>query len=141
MHKMSIPRYLFFALVAASMGCHSPTNPSDAVTVTVQPQGRLAGTVTIGPNCPGPTDTAPCPTPPAAYALRKILVYNEAKSELLHTVDINAQGAFQIDLAPGRYTIDLHGAGIDKTADLPKTVEIQANVTTTLTVNVDTGIR
>lgn len=48
MHKMSIPRYLFFALATAVMGCHSPTDPSDAVIV--QPRGHLAGMVTIGPN-------------------------------------------------------------------------------------------
>jgi hypothetical protein len=139
MHRMSIPRYLFFALATVSIGCHSPTNPSDAITV--QPNGHLSGMVTIGPNCPGPTTTAPCPAPPAAYALRKIVVYDEAKTELLHTVDIDSKGAFLVDLIPGRYTIDLRGAGIDKTSDLPKTVEIQANVTTTLNVDIDTGIR
>jgi len=141
MHKMSFRRYLLLVLAAALIGCTSPTNPSDAAAVTVPPPGRLAGMVTIGPNCPGPTTTNPCTTPPEAYALRKILVYNEAKSELLHTVDINSQGAFAVDLAAGRYTVDLRGNGIDSTADLPKTVEVQANAVTTITVNVDTGMR
>ncbi len=50
--------------------------------------------MTIGPNCPGPTTTHPCPTQPDAYKLRKILVYNEAKTTLLHTVDIDSQGVF-----------------------------------------------
>jgi hypothetical protein len=139
MHKMPPRRYLLLALLAALIGCHSPTSPNDVVTD--QPRGRLSGTVTIGPNCPGPTTTTPCPTPPDAYKLRKILVYNEAKTSLLFTVDIDSQGAFLIDLLPGRYTVDLHRSGVDTTADLPKTVEIHANAVTTLSVNVDTGIR
>lgn len=125
-------------LVLLSAGCHSPTSPENGVPAQ---HGRLAGIVTIGPNCPGPqTDTA-CPTQPSAYAARKILVYNEAKSNLLFTVDIDSQGAYLIDLAPGRYTIDLKPTGIDKTSDLPKLVEIHANTVTSLNVNIDTGIR
>ena len=106
-----------------------------------QAHGRLAGTITIGPNCPGPVTTAPCPTPPDAYKARKILVYNEAKSSLLHTVDIDSQGEYLIDLPPAKYTIDLKGSAADRTGDLPKTVEIHANSVTRLDVNIDTGLR
>jgi hypothetical protein len=102
--------------------------------------GRLSGIVTIGPNCPGPSAN-PCPTQPSAYTARKILVYNEPKSNLLFTVDIDSQGAYFIDLAPSRYTIDLKPSGIDKTSDLPKLVEIHANTVTALNVSIDTGIR
>jgi hypothetical protein len=97
--------------------------------------------VTIGPNCPGPETDKPCPTPPSAYAARKILVYNEAKSALLFTVDIDSQGLYVIDLAPGKYTVDLKPNGIDRTADLPKVVEIKANTVTRVDVSIDTGIR
>jgi len=130
---------LSFAILIAAAGCNSPTSPNDASTV--QPHGRLSGIVTIGPNCPGPTTTAPCPTPPDAYKLRKILVYNEAKTSLLHTVDIDSQGAYFIDLPPATYTIDLQGSGVDRTSDLPKTVDIHANGVTMLNVNIDTGLR
>src|SRR5438034_2819733 len=116
---------LAFLLLLTTTACHSPTNPTDELVQL--PHGRLAGTVTIGPNCPGPTTTTPCPTPPDAYKQRKILVYNEAKTVLLHTVDIDSQGLYLIDLVPARYTVDLRGVGIDKTSDLPKTVEIRAN--------------
>ncbi len=136
MHEMKNRRYLFIALLAAAAACHSPTSPNDELVQL--PQGHLSGLVTIGPNCPG---AAECPTSPAAYSARKILVYNEAKSELLHTVDIGSQGAYTIDLAPGKYTVDLKPAGVDKTRDLPKTVDIQSNAVTTLNVNIDTGLR
>ena len=132
-------RLPFFLLLIAAAACHSPTSPNDELVQL--PHGRLAGTVMIGPNCPGPTTTAPCPASPDAYKARKILVYNEAKTELLHTVDIDSQGAYFIDLAPAKYTVDLRGAGIDRTGDLPQTVDIHANAVVTLNVNIDTGLR
>jgi hypothetical protein len=125
-------------LIAA---CHSPTSPSDGQAGVER--GRLSGVVTIGPNCPGPQQNGtPCPTPPSAYAARKILVYNEAKTNLLFTVDIDSQGLYVIDLAaPAKYTIDLKPNGIDHTSDLPKVVDIHANTVTRVDVNIDTGIR
>jgi hypothetical protein len=132
-------RIAFLLLLFAAAACHSPTSPNDQLVE--QPHGRLAGTVTVGPNCPGPTTTAPCNTPPEAYRDRKILVYNEAKTSLLFTVDIDSQGAYFIDLLPATYTVDLKGVGIDHTGDLPKTVAIHANSVTTLNVSIDTGIR
>ena len=135
-------RGLYSIAAALSMllnsGCHSPTSPDNGVPAQ---HGRLSGIVTIGPNCPGPETANPCPTQPSAYAARKILVYTETKSNLLFTVDIDSQGAYFIDLAPGKYTIDLKPSGIDKTSDLPKLVEIHANTVTSLNVSIDTGIR
>lgn len=118
--------------------CASPTSPEDPSS---QPHGRLSGLVKIGPNCPVEQVGNPCPTPPAAFQLRKILVYNAGKSKVLYVVDIDSQGLYLIDLAPASYVIDLRGAGIDRTADLPKTVEIRANTVTRLDVSIDTGIR
>ena len=119
--------------LAIACGGHSPTEPIDA-----QARGRLAGVVTIGPNCPGPEQ---CPTPPSAYALRKILVYDAKRTQLIETVDIDNQGLYAADLVPATYVIDLKGVGLDRTGDLPKTVDIHAHVTTTLNVNIDTGLR
>jgi hypothetical protein len=128
------------AIALLVIACHSPTSPTESVTVTEH--GRLSGIVTIGPNCPGPETTSnPCPTPALAYAARKILVYNEAKTTLLFTVDIDSQGAYLVDLAPAKYTVDLKPNGIDKTADLPTVVDIKANTVTQVNVNIDTGLR
>jgi hypothetical protein len=127
---------VLIGLLAACHGSSSPTDPS-----ALEAHGRLSGTVTIGPNCPGPTTTASCPTPPFAYEQRKIVVYDEAKAKLLHTVDIDTQGLYTILLLPGTYTIDLKGVGADKTSDLPTKVTIRANAATVVNVNVDTGLR
>ncbi|HVR41211.1 MAG TPA: hypothetical protein VMU84_19110 [Thermoanaerobaculia bacterium] len=124
--------------IALLIGCKdSPTEP----TQDNRPRGRLAGVVTIGPNCPGPTTTTPCPTPPSAYAARKVRVYNETKSSLLFTVDIDSSGLYVIDLLPGKYTIDLQPFGIDHSAEVPAVVEIVARTVTTLDINIDTGLR
>jgi hypothetical protein len=136
------PRALFLALLFAlplAGGCNgsSPTSPTES-----QPHGRLAGTVTIGPNCPGPqTTTAACPTPPSAYLARQILVYNAAKTTLLHTVDIDTTGLYTISLVPADYVIDLKTSSAADRSNLPQNISIRANVTTTVDVAIDTGIR
>jgi hypothetical protein len=97
--------------------------------------------VKIGPICPVERADNPCPTPPSAYAARKILVMDEQGTKELFSVDIDAQGLYVIDLVPARYLINLKRAGIDRTSDLPKVVEIHANSVTTLNVTIDTGLR
>jgi hypothetical protein len=134
------------ALLAVVIACHSPTSPTDGKSVggsASTEHGRLSGVVTIGPNCPGPErEGNPCPTQPSAYAARKIQVWNEAKTNLLFTVDIDSQGLYLIDLAaPAKYTIDLKPNGIDSTSDLPKVVDIHANTVTKVDVKIDTGLR
>ena len=71
----------------------------------------------------------------------ELLVMDEQGTRELFTVDINAQGLYVIDLVPARYLINLKRTGIDRTSDLPKVVEIQANSVTTLNVSIDTGLR
>ena len=132
------------ALLAVVIACHSPTSPADGkLAGSSAEHGRLSGVITIGPNCPGPQrEGNPCPTQPSAYAARKIQVWNEAKTNLLFTVDIDSQGSYLIDLAaPAKYTVDLKPNGADRTSDLPKVVDIHANTVTRVDVNIDTGLR
>jgi hypothetical protein len=135
---MRIARYIIALAAVLQIGCNSPTAPT---VTTTKVYGRLSGLVKIGPICPVEQVNNPCPTPPSAYAARKILVMDEQGTRELFTVDINAQGLYVIDLVPARYLINLKRTGIDRTSDLPKVVEIQANSVTTLNVNIDTGLR
>ena len=124
-------------LVLLSCGGNSaPTDPLSSVRI-----GKLVGLVTIGPNCPGPTTTNPCTTPPSAYAARKVQVWDAARTRLLFTVDLDNGGFYSIDLAPNTYTVDLKPNGIDKSADVPKQVIVNGNETTRLDISIDTGIR
>jgi hypothetical protein len=120
------------------LACHSPTAPTESATKVY---GRLAGIVKIGPNCPVEQPGNPCPTPPSAYTLRKVLVYDEQRTRLLDTVDIDTQGLYFIDLVPARYLVDIKGAGLDRSTDVPKVVEIHASSVTTLNISIDTGLR
>jgi hypothetical protein len=97
--------------------------------------------VTIGPNCPVEQPNQPCPTPPSAYTLRKVLVYAPNRSTLLFTVDIDSQGLYSIDLIPADYVIDLKPTGMDRSPDVPTNVTIHANVVTRLDIRIDTGLR
>ena len=128
------PASLLLALFL--FACSDPTEPD---IEDLRPRGRLSGLMTIGPNCPPAQGV--CPTQPSAYSLRKVLVYNEAKTTLLFTVDVDSRGLYFIDLLAGRYTIDLRGQPDDRTGDLPKTITISPNSVTLVNVSVDTGIR
>jgi hypothetical protein len=114
----------------------SPTDPLADVRT-----GKLIGLVTIGPNCPGPTTTNPCPTPPSAYEARKVQVWNADHTKLLDTVDLDNGGFYSINLAPATYTVDLKPNGIDRSPDVPQKVVIKANETTRVDIGIDTGIR
>ncbi len=124
-----------FALIAACN--HSPTAPDEASL----PHGRLSGLVTIGPNCPVESATQPCPTPPDAYAARKVLVFSKGRASLLFTVDIDSRGFYWIDLAPADYVVDIRGVGIDRSSDVPANVSIKANNITQFDIRIDTGLR
>jgi len=127
---------LALALLGGCGGGGSPTEPPSPVT-----HGTLSGIVTIGPNCPVEQIGNPCPTPPDAFAQRKVLVYNATGAQLLFTVDINSQGFYAIDLEPGKYLVDLKRIGVDKVAGVPRSIDIQANATTRVDISIDTGIR
>lgn len=104
--------------------------------------GTLEGSVTIGPltpvQTPGPT---PPPTPCSVYQARKVMVYDESGKDLVKQVDIDCIGHYRVDLKPGTYTIDINHAGIDRSSQVPTTIEIKAGQTVNLDIDIDTGIR
>lgn len=131
-------RRLIPLLLVAALACQGSSSPSDPSS---QPHGSLAGTVKIGPFCPVEQEGNPCPTPPSAYSTRKVLIYDEGRTRVLFTVDIDSQGLYAIDLIPGRYVVDLRKNGLDHSADVPKVVDIHANTVTSVDISIDTGIR
>jgi hypothetical protein len=134
-----VKRAAILALAAVLLACNGKNSPTDPSTEG--PRGTLSGTVTIGPNCPVETTAGPCPPPPGAYTLRKVLVESADASKLLFTVDIDEHGFFRIDLVPGTYTIDLKKSGADRSGDVPAKVTITQRVATVLNINIDTGLR
>jgi hypothetical protein len=119
--------------------CHGdgPTSPDPAS----QPHGTLSGAVTLGPNCPAETPANPCPPAPGAFALRKVLVYDLARTRVVVTVDIDSHGFYIVSLVPGQYTVDLQKSGADTSRDVPATVTILKDLVTSHNISIDTGIR
>gem|GEM_PF-395926 len=139
-HPIMSKQLVLAVIAAVAFGCHSPTAPESSQLVDVS-HGRLAGIVTIGPNCPVQHVEQPCPTPPSAYGMRKVLLFDEARTKQLYTIDIDSHGAYLIDLVPGRYAVDLQRSGVDRSAQVPTVVTITANGITQLDIDIDTGIR
>ena len=125
------------ALLFLAIRCSSPTEVvDDQVTA-----GKLEGKVSIGPICPVEREGEPCPPPPEAFAARKILVFDARRSRLLETVSIDAQGFYRVSIKPAQYVVDINRIGIDSSKNVPRTVSITSGGTTTLDIDIDTGIR
>jgi len=101
--------------------------------------GTLAGKITIGPICP----VEPCNLTQEqidqAYSSRAIIVYAYDQSTIVFQSPIPPGGDYQIQLPPGTYFVTIRPGGI---GDYPlQQVSISPNQTTTLNMDVDTGIR
>lgn len=105
-------------------------------------KGFLEGKVTIGPLCPVeryPPDPRCQPTE-ETYKAWPIAVYTPDKNTKVAQVEPLVNGTYKIELPAGEYTVDLekqHMFG----KNLPATVIINKGETTTLDINIDTGIR
>jgi len=103
------------------------------------PPGFLAGQVTIGPFCPVERPGVPCPVPPDAYSLRQVVVYQTDGKTLVAQKNLETDGRYSVQLAPGDYLVTISPAGIGQ---LPfKNAAIKSNQITKLDFDIDTGIR
>jgi len=127
-------RRLVLCLVAIMLflsGC-SGTAPATAV---------LQGKVIIGPLTPVERPGVTPTVPPEVYAARKVMVYDTDGKNLVRQVDIDSTGHYRVQLEPGTYSVDINHAGIDRSRDVPKKVEIKPGEIVQLDIDIDTGIR
>ncbi len=111
------------------------------LTRTPQAPGVLEGTVTIGPISPVETPGVQPPVPCTVYEARKVIVSDARGTKLIQQVDIDCQGHYRAEFAPGTYTIDINHAGIDRSPDVPAKIMVESGETVTLDIDIDTGIR
>jgi hypothetical protein len=103
--------------------------------------GTLQGHVNIGPLQPVVRVDEPTPVvPPEAYAARQIVIYATDGQTKIVQVQIGPDGNYKVALPPGPYVVDLTRSGMDR-SNLPTKIQIAAGQTTTLDVEIDTGIR
>ena len=104
--------------------------------------GILEGQVNIGPLQPAMQVGEEVPTPaPEVYAAREIVVYKKNGVTEFTRLEIGPTGWYQGELPLGSYVIDINRIGIDSAENLPIKIEIRADVSTRLDIEIDTGIR
>lgn len=109
---------------------------------TTQPQGIIEGRVTIGPlSGPVPPGREPDVDMAAVYAARTIVASTgDGSNEVARSKIVD--GRYRLQLPPGTYVVRLLSQSeMDRATDLPKTVTVTSGATTTLDIDVDTGIR
>ncbi len=121
---------LLIAVVVLIAGCSQP-----------QQKGTFYGKVIIGPLCP----VEPCNVPPEqvaqAYFARRLLVYDDVKTGVVQEIKLGNDGSYSAKLNPGTYVVDINRLGIDRSAEVPKEITIEAGKSVELNVDIDTGIR
>lgn len=104
----------------------------------IQPKGTLVGKISIGPLCP----VEPCPASvPNPYTSRMI-VLKPAEGGQEISVKMNANGEFTAQVAAGNYQLTITNCDyLGCSRVLPKKIAIEANRTTAVYIDIDTGIR
>jgi hypothetical protein len=111
---------------------------------TIEENGILKGTVSIGPICPVETDPIDPGCLPTAETFKAypVYVWTPNMKKRVAQLDPELDGSFSMDLAPGDYVIDL---GNEQNAlggsNLPQKVDIEPSGTVLISIEIDTGIR
>jgi hypothetical protein len=101
--------------------------------------GTIEGMVTIGPWTPVEPIGGSSP-PPEVYTSREIIL----EGTLLPRIEIpmNGTGFFTAEVRTGTYSLDMSNCTfLGCSRVLPMTVTVKQGETTTLQINIDTGIR
>ncbi len=104
-------------------------------------KGVLEGKVSIGPLCPverNPPDPRCQPTAETYQAWPIAVLHDTVK---VATIVAGKDGTFHVELSPGTYVVDHEKQQHFGKGTLPTTVTIKSGETTTLDINIDTGIR
>jgi len=102
-------------------------------------KGVLEGKVTVGPLCPVEPCSVSADQIAKAYTSRNITVFAQDKATIVYQMPLNPDGSFMVELDAGTYYVTVRPGGI---GDFPlQKAVVSANQTTSLNLDVDTGIR
>jgi hypothetical protein len=108
-------------------------------------EGILKGKISIGPICP--VETVPprpeCLPTIETYKAWQTAVWNTSKTKKIQLIHPALDGNFEVILPAGKYLIDFEDTKTNRIggSNLPLTFTIRSDETTTLDINIDTGIR
>ena len=137
--QASIIAVFVIAAIFLLSGCIKQQNNTN------EEKGILSGTVSIGPLCPVeriPPDPGCQPTL-ETYKAWPIAVWTADKKTKITQIAVAADGTFRVELSPESYIVDIdkqQPAVIGK-QNLPTAVTIKSGETTTINIDIDTGIR
>ncbi len=116
------------------------TYTAQSINVTAAGNGTVTGTVTIGPFCPVESATGACGNfNSSVYTSRRVLL--ESLGGATYSLGINATGGFSGSVPAGRYSVSLSNCVYLGCAySLPQAAVVYPEETTTLEINIDTGI-
>jgi hypothetical protein len=117
------------AAVALALGACGAAGSGDG-------SSGIRGRALAGPQCPVEIEGSPCPDRP----FEGTIVARSVKTEDEFTIETDADGRFELALAPGAYEVSIESESQPPFAK-PQTVQVEAGSFTTITVAVDTGIR
>ena len=104
-------------------------------------QGTISGKVTIGPLCP----VEPCPDPvPDVYSSRKLILQPLLQPGTANPIyiQLDPDGSFEATVNAGIYAVNLTDCTfLGCNHVLPRIVTVRPNETTTVNIDIDTGIR
>ena len=96
----------------------------------------IRGQALAGPQCPVEMADSPCPDLP----WEGTVVATDTSSGDAFTAITDADGRFELSLAPGTYEVTIEAASTPPTAE-PQTVTVEDGTFTEIELFVDTGIR
>ncbi|HUF89211.1 MAG TPA: hypothetical protein VMR66_04450 [Gemmatimonadota bacterium] len=123
---------------AAALACNGSSLEADG------PTGTLAGQISVGPFCPVEVEGQECPPPPGTYESIRVLVYAQLGNgdRLVADTRPDGTGRFELLLPSGSYRVAIeHSIGIPGGPDPVQEAHVQAGATTSLSFDIDTGIR
>ena len=99
-------------------------------------EGLFVGSVSIGPLCP----VEPCTDPPYVYTSRALTLSREGDEPI--RVPLEPDGSFEAVVPTGSYTVEVTDCDfLGCSFALPLSTETRNGETTSLNVDIDTGIR
>lgn len=126
--------FVFLAGILVVSGCGNDS---------VMENGFLEGTVSIGPLCPVETDPPEPGCLPTAetYKAYPVYVCTPDGSKKIALISPQLDGSFKTELAPGKYLVILDKEHRIGSSNLHQEVTINSLETTTISIEIDTGIR
>jgi len=122
----------------AALACNGSSLEADG------PTGTLAGQISVGPFCPVEVEGQQCPPPPGTYESIRVLVYAQLGNgdRLVADTRPDGTGRFELLLPSGSYRVAIeHSIGIPGGPGPVQEAHVQAGATTSLSFDIDTGIR